>query len=47
MDKEFISFEAGDFLFVLAEMEYCFLTLAIVLKRGLFFYGPEGGANVE
>ena len=37
MDKEVISFEAGDFLSFPLGWSIVFLTLAIVLKLGLFF----------
>ena len=41
MDKELVLFEAVDFLFVPAGMEYRFLTLATILKLGLFFMGQR------
>ena len=47
MDKEVISFEAGDFLFVPAGIEYRFFDFGHSPETWVICYGPEGGTNVE
>ena len=47
MDKEVISFEAGDFLFVPAGIEHRFFNFGHSPETWAIYYGPEGGTNVE